>query len=78
MKDATLATRTERAVAHLEALLVRLELICGRLERFTAFAEGNLPPAAPSSQPPFDPQARELAEKVIQRQIEEQREAATG
>ena len=77
MKDATLATRTERAVAHLEALLVRLELICGRLERFAAFAEGNLPPAAPS-QPPFDPQARELAEKVIQRQIEEQREAATG
>lgn len=66
MRDATTVTRTERA-------LVELELLVGRLERVSALLEEFKPPAA-SSAPPLSPEAKELAEKVINRQLEEQKE----
>ena len=56
MKDATLATRTERAVAHLEVLLVRLEQVAGRLEYLLGL-QAAVPdaPHAGEATPPFEP-----------------------
>ena len=68
MKDATLATRTERAVAHLEALLVRLEQICGRLEYLQGIS-GNAPHG--EATPPVDPEAEKAADAYVERRLDE-------
>jgi hypothetical protein len=68
MKDATLATRTERAVAHLEILLVRLEQIAGRLE-YLQGSSGIAPHG--EATPPVDPEAQKAADKYVERRTAE-------
>jgi hypothetical protein len=54
VKDATLATRTERAVAHLDALLVRAESLVGRLEYLLGASHAVPAPHVGEATPPFN------------------------
>jgi len=71
MKDATLATRTERAVAHLDALLVRAEAIVGRLENLLEHVRAMPAPLDGESTPPVDPEAQKAADKYIENRLDE-------
>lgn len=63
MKDATLATRMERAVASFEALVGRLEHLLGR--------HHAVPAPTGEATPPVNNEAWEAAEKMLERRKEE-------
>jgi hypothetical protein len=70
VKDATLATRTERAVAHLDAILVRLEQVCGRLE-YLQGNSGSAPHGEATPPAVIDPEAQKAADSYIERRAAE-------
>jgi len=71
VKDATLATRTERAVAHLDAILVRAESLVGRLENLLEHVRAVPAPLAGEATPPADPEAQKAADKYVEQRVAE-------
>lgn len=70
VKDATSASRLERATAALEVLIVTFEKQLGRFESLLGSNDpGKVP--SPPIEPPIDPEAQKAADEHVDRRKEE-------